>query len=127
MDKVNPNLPVNKLALGVVIRSEHHGPDFTPNDIICSMAPLPTKQFPGPPKHDLTGRKVGRFTVIGCAVYKRGKHLKPGKQDPGTRWVVRCKCGRYQMLSSKSVKMFHEFAACVECQKTRNLSHITTK
>lgn len=114
MKEVDPNLPVNKLAALAVSKSNHQARDYYPASNITSMTPLPTIRWFGPPKDDLTGRKSGRFTVIGCALFRAG-----GKSN-ATRWVVKCKCGRYQMLTSKAVKKNSPQNACVECRRNIN-------
>ena len=106
---IDPNLPVDKIAALVVSKSSEPTQTFTRNHKITSMVPLPMQQFWGPRKDDLTGLKCGRFTVIGCSLYRA-----PGKVNT-VRWVVRCSCGRYQLLTSKAVKKNHPDTMCVEC------------
>jgi hypothetical protein len=114
MRDIDTYLPVNKLAKFVVSKNREHGSRFYCKDVICSMAPLPFKGHNGPAEHDLTGRRVGRFVVLGVALFLAGKKRE-------RRWVVKCVCGRYQMLSAKAIKKKHDFMACVECNKTNHL------
>lgn len=117
MDIYN-RVPVDKVAAIVVSKSSVESSEFRVGHKITSMAPLPTTQFIGPRHHDLTGRKVGRFTVVGCAVW-RPKNWKTNTNN--TRWVVRCSCGRYEMLTTKAVKKAHESNMCVECRRFKKL------
>lgn len=121
MIEINPNYPVNKIAALVVSRVKDVNPEFRCGDHICSLTPLPTAKFTGPPEHDLTGKKSGRFTVIGCALWRPASHKK---YSNSIRWVVKCKCGRYQMMATKAVKKNHPSTACVECQKRKSNIHI---
>lgn len=115
--RIDPHLPINKTAAFVVSDSPEKGVDVNYGDQVVSLTPLPTTQFTGLKEHDLTGNKCGRFTVIGCAV-----HRAPGRNNT-IRWVVRCSCGRYQIMTSKSVKRHkdNQEMACVHCQQTRHL------
>lgn len=127
MKEIDPHLPIDKIAALVVSNSYDKGFDFECGDKITSMSPLPTCQFSGVKEHDLTGRTFGYFTVIGCAVYRPKNHLTNRKNT--VRWVCKCRCGRYQMFSSKTVKkngpQFNDGykfqIACVECEKTHRL------
>lgn len=109
--------PVNKTAALVVSKGVEYKPD-------CKVQ---VKEFIGPPpivlahKHprtatfaDLTGRKKGRFVVIGLM------------QGSGGKWVVKCACGTYTTRSSKSIKSADtnpkaHFDACRECM---HLAHL---
>ncbi|ECC4541287.1 hypothetical protein C2920_21680 [Salmonella enterica] len=88
-------VPINKMAAIVTGK----GFEYQPNcQINCD-------EYVGPPETvpvkdlalnssfvDLTGRKKGRFTVIGLMKEKKG------------RWLVRCVCGTYTTRSAKSIK-----------------------
>ena len=110
MKEIDPYLPINKIAALVVSRSTESS-EFRCGDHISSLTPLPTERFQGLKEHDLTGYKCGRFTVIGCALWRPSGYKK---YSNSVRWVVRCKCGRYQMMKTKSVKKNHPSTACVE-------------
>lgn len=112
--KIDPNLPINKLAKISVYKNKDRKTDFYCNDTIASMSPLPTQMYKGVPEHDLTGKKVGRFIVIGLALFLAGRKKE-------RRWVVKCSCGRHQMMAPKAIKKDHEFMACVECSLTYKL------
>jgi hypothetical protein len=117
MKEIDPYLPVNKIAAFVVSKSEEKGVKLNIGDQLFSSTPLPTTAFTGRPEHDLTGRKCGRFTVMGCAVYRA-----PGRVNT-VRWVVKCTCGNYQIMTSKAVKRNKDNPemACLACQQTRHL------
>ncbi len=116
MEEIDPHLPIDKIAAYVVSNNNDAGHVFKCGSKVTSMKRLPTIQFVGPKQHDLTGRKCGRFTVIGCSL------IKPGikGQNKRTRWVVRCSCGRYQILSSKAVKKNSDQSMCVECARFKH-------
>lgn len=107
--------PVNKQTAIVVYPSTHKGHDFPPSQRVTSLTPLPTTYFTGPKEHDLTGRRCGRFIVIGFSLWRsKDKHN-------ASRWVCRCSCGRYELLTTKTVKSAREENRCVECRKLRRL------
>lgn len=116
MKDIDPNLPVNKTAALVVSKSNEHGVDFSGSHRISSMTPLPTTQFWGLKEHDLTGKKSGRFIVIGCSLWRPNNWKK---STNSVRWVVRCGCGRYEILTTKAVKKNHPDTMCVECIRFR--------
>jgi len=112
MKDINIEYPIDRKASIVVSKCNDQQRSSKNNCTINSMIRLPTTQFSGYRKHDLTGRKCGRFTVIGCALYKR-----PNRRVNATRWVVRCSCGRYQMMTSKAVKNDAPYQMCIECRR----------
>lgn len=69
-----------------------------------SPAPLPIRPVPAQGQ-DLTGQQVGRLTVIGY--YGRG--------GSGSRWVVRCLCGYYE-VRSRLVLLDPAYAASAACR-----------
>lgn len=118
-DAILASAPLNVTAGRVVSK----GVDFVP-------AAQPTEHsWDGPPamvrigRHhranpsfvDLTGRRVGRLTVLGMA---HGL----GKEAIGALWVCRCTCGRYVGRRAKSLKTIKpEEAMCGTCRYTAHL------
>lgn len=121
MKEVDPNLPVDKIAALVVSKSNHQSSDFKLNQRISSMTPLPMVPWFGPRKDDMTGRKCGRYTVVGCALYRPNDTKKNS-----VRWVVRCTCGRYEMIATRTVKKNHPKLMCVECGKVNRLKEMAS-
>lgn len=120
MKEIDPHNPIDSTAKRVVSKVGHQQVSFIPADHIYSMVPLPTRQFNGPKKDDLTGYKSGRYTVVGCALFMPKNFAR---STNNTRWVVKCTCGRYAMLTTKAVKKNSPETMCNECQKTvRNRS-----
>lgn len=63
---------------------------------------------------DLTGRRMGRMTVIG--------YHAPGSR--GGRWLVRCTCGYYELRSAAAIKSDKDEDGdhcCFECQRVKVL------
>lgn len=58
---------------------------------------------------DLTGLRFGRYKVIGFAGYQSSK----------SRWVVRCRCGVYEMWKRKHILKFKSDARCIGCEERR--------
>lgn len=95
-DFVFTNKPANKTAAAVLSQSgEHYDPDCVMNEF-HSETPLPIEDFIGPEKDNLTGRKVGRMTVIGF--------LRKETVKRSGLWLVRCTCGHYETRRSHSIK-----------------------
>lgn len=102
--------PLDKKAAVVAGgKGAHWEPKLKPHDHEYARSvdgPLPTKPV-APGEEDLTGRKVGRFTVIGKAAGAQG-------------WVVRCACGAYERRRSKTLTQSDPLGAatmCVVCDK----------
>lgn len=72
---------------------------------------------------DLTGIKIGRLQVVG--LYKNQPRIRIGNKHKKTyyKWVVRCKCGRYEIRTHKTINKLlrngykHDTkrVACEEC------------
>lgn len=96
MDDVHARVPVDRVAVRVTGGGVH----FYPNKKIQTAdSPVPIaireinrSERANPEFVDLTGSRIGRFTVIGAAKYVLG------------RWVVRCDCGTYSLRSSRAIK-----------------------
>jgi hypothetical protein len=113
MKEIDPHNPIDSVAARVVSKVKDNAALFNCGNKITSMSPLPMRQFPGFRHHDLTGKKCGSFTVIGCALWVPKNHLQ--QRCNTVRWVVKCKCGRYQMLTTKAVKKNSPQTMCVDC------------
>jgi len=113
MREIDPHLPIDQTAARVVSKVSESEREFHPGYKVTSMVLLPTTQFTGPKKHDLTGRIFGSFIVIGHSL------IRPTTTENNTRWVAKCKCGRYQIFTTKAVKKNSKLTMCVECRKTR--------
>jgi hypothetical protein len=85
--------PVNRLTASVIRSGIHYEETFTPKSEVVSLEPLPTRPYPrnSNPSDNLTGLKVGRFTVIGMSA-------------TSSSWVVKCACGRYVYRKAKVLK-----------------------
>jgi hypothetical protein len=115
MNETN-NIPVNKLAAVVVSKYRGLNTDFSRDTAVSSMSPIAISKFQGDSIHDLTGQRSGRYIIIGCSSYRgSGKTAK-------ARWVGKCSCGRYQLLTTKSVKRNHKDTMCKECKKHISLT-----
>lgn len=120
-DTVAPLMPFDKTAGQVAARGESF--EYTPPEtVVHSETPIETRQATHREKLDplfvdLTGVKGGRLTVIGIAA------TSPVDKR---RWVVRCKCGDYEVRRAKIIKQwlteeFNGHAMCHECGYTQKL------
>lgn len=107
LDAVAPLFPSDKVAGRVAARGEHF--EWSPpehwvhsSDPIPRRAPTPVERAM-PAFVDLTGLRSGRLTVLGIAI---------DVTVNGTRWVVRCVCGSYELRRAKYLK------ACAAGEKT---------
>jgi hypothetical protein len=98
--EIAKRVPIDRTAASVTSRSlaNTFHPHLSEGEVF-SPTPLPVRVKPtfSNRLHDLTGKKFGRFTVIGLSV--EGK----GASGYG-RWVVRCVCGWYSVRKSRSLK-----------------------
>lgn len=108
-DFVFTNKPVNGSAAAVLCKGEHFDPDKKPG-CYHSLSPLDTLKFTGLQKDDLTGRKFGKFKVIGFV----GKGAKLG------RWLVKCQCGMYEIRTGKTLK---NYTGTIEARRSRTMCH----
>ena len=77
---------------------------------------------------DLTGKKFGRFTVIGPSKENRSTsiHVINAKDEyyrlerrgngPMCRWIVRCRCGFYELRNTKIIKKEPQLDRCFLCK-----------
>ena len=102
LEKIITSDPIDAVAGRVTSRGTHWNPRKTfsgPN----SDLPLPIRAANYSEKNnsawaDLTGRKVGRLTVLGIyAIAAVGKNKKQA-------WVVRCQCGRYETRTARAIR-----------------------
>lgn len=96
MKDLHARKPVNKTAATVTSRGVHYDPDkivqTNDSDLPIATRPFTKEELKQKSFVDLTGRRVGRFSVIGAA------------RDFKGRWVVRCDCGTYSTRRAKSIK-----------------------
>lgn len=97
-DRILTSVPVNKTAAQVTAKGEHYEPKINYRDTLHSDVPLPIMDPPKVLRNngsfvDLTGHKSGRLIVLG---------LWAG--GTGSRWVVRCACGDYEVRTAKALR-----------------------
>lgn len=123
LDCVAPLYPSDKVAGRVASRGEHF--EWSPPaHNVHSAEPIPHRAPTAaerimPAFVDLTGLKSGRLTVIGIALDVTAN---------GTRWVVRCVCGSYELRRAKYLKACaagekrgDDEAMCGSCAYTNKL------
>ncbi len=99
--------PVDRVAARVVSRGESY--EFRPSaGAVNSDLPLPVRkptvgEIATSTFLDLSGRKLGRLTVIGLSA------------TTPARWVCRCICGIYALRTSKAIKAAASDACCDQC------------
>ena len=115
MERIATRAPVD----GTAARVTSKGFDYTPDKKIAQLhwetCPK-TKDVPKdmPVDKVLTGRKFGRFTVIGL-------YPKKGRANKG-RWVCRCACGRYETRTRRAITNPQNTDDC--CCLCRHLKHL---
>jgi hypothetical protein len=87
--------------------------------------PLPLEPFIAVPGSkwliDLTGRQVGRLTVVRY-------HGRSGVSTPEPMWLVRCVCGDYELRRAKSIiKETENDPCCLICRANDRLRTRTSK
>jgi hypothetical protein len=106
-DRVLASQPVDKTAAMAFAKGEHYEPD---TKIDCehwdTAPPLPVRPHN---VEDLTGIQFGRLTVVGWYAPAAGS-------DKGTKWLVRCACGDFEVRRAKVIKRpgpgFHSCRKC---------------
>lgn len=93
-DRIGASMPVNKQAAlsSAASRDAKSSKKINAAD---SQIPTPTVRVPSIAE-DLTGRVVGRLTVIGLDAAKRN--------SKGLLWLVRCACSTFTKRRSKALK-----------------------
>ena len=103
-DKLAVSRPVNRQSATVAgSGGSHYSPKIKTCERVYSDIPVhsdvPAKMVQNLPKAptftDLTGRKFGKFTVVGYL----------GKLNPKVKgkWQVRCVCGSYEQRTAKAI------------------------
>lgn len=108
-----PLAPVDRVAARVISGGTHYDPKkkVLEEEFIAPPPMVPKHRHPRDASFiDLTGRKKGRFTVIGLM-----------ERDGPARWVVRCACGTYTLRTAKSIKSADtnpnaRMDACSQCK-----------
>jgi hypothetical protein len=116
-DAILASTPLNTTAAKVTARGNHYDPEIPQQVRKYSDAPVhsdaPYRCVPIPRGAttftDLTGRKFGRFTVVGYL----GK-LNPKNQKKSS-WLVRCLCGNYETRHAPAIKIANPDACCLKC------------
>lgn len=104
-DFIATDRAVNETAAKVLQTGEHYESIKRINQV-RSEVPLPIKQYEGLKEYDVTGKKIGRLTVIGYY----------GTNGRGALWVVRCSCGAYETRKYKAITNPNNSKdACQEC------------
>ncbi|CAD7023223.1 hypothetical protein REJC140_00134 [Pseudorhizobium endolithicum] len=124
-DAVAPLMPFDKTASQVAGKGEHFHWE-PPENSNYSADPIPFRrpsreELIKPSFVDLTGKKIGRFTVMGVA-------SEIPSNGNGQRWVVRCQCSAYETRKAKVIKAHldgtsrsEEPPMCCCCSYTRKL------
>src|SRR5688572_5807614 len=92
--------PVNLTAVRILKGGEHyqHNGQVGANYHFETCPPLVDPKRLRLSTPNLTGRRFGRFEVVGMAA------TIPGTRNTGGRWVVRCSCGDYEVRTAKAIK-----------------------
>ena len=114
MDDMHARVPVDRVAVRVVMLPGEH---FNPNKKVLtndSEMPLRIRNVSKTMKErndftDFTGRRFGRFIVLGMSKDFKG-------------WVVRCDCGRYSTRRSAAIKNEHNKQD--RCEHCRHLAYL---
>jgi len=109
-DFIAKNAPINKTAKVVMQEGEHYIKDNLPQ-VLTSDEPIQTIQYKGSLKSNFTGKRFGKFVVVGFY----GDRVRANGERRYGRWVVRCSCGRYEVRSSKTIRIGNEHGCCQYC------------
>lgn len=103
------SVPVDAAAARAVSMRGEHEPTIKIEDW-HKHYDAPPKTFPTPSDvQERTGRKFGRLTVIGFLYGQK-------KGTPGSRWLVRCVCGQYEVRRGKIIDRADADQCCARCR-----------
>jgi hypothetical protein len=114
--------PIDRNAARVLQRgAQYNSEEFRNRSEQLSHTPLPLR--PAVERgsgDDLTGRILGRLTVVGLSARRSTKKRAAGQRD---RWVCRCVCGRYCERRAKVImdEAQADRSQCDECNHSRKL------
>lgn len=126
-NEIATRVPVNKEAALSLVPSESF--TFRYGNRVRSATPLPITTIPLPNTDkrvnyvdDMTGKIVGRLTVIGRFYdpkWGNGEHV---------RWVVRCTCGYYETRRNKGIrKLTIQQSMCSQCEALERYKSISAR
>lgn len=122
---IRASVPVNRLAARQTFRGEVY--EFYPSQETHHWKERPSHLLQPLPRNvsrefeNLTGRRAGRFTVIG--------YLGSGSKRNAARWLVRCVCGNYEVRRTRVIKKpsVHREDRCKECTHLDYLKWVSTQ
>lgn len=116
-DAVLASVPLNGTAGAITSRSKDNWEPKrkAPESLQHWDAPPPMRAITkaercNPQFVDVTGKRMGRLTVVGIL------HEPDAKPDRKARWVVRCACGDYEVRTAKSIKKAAPENRCFNCE-----------
>lgn len=117
-DAVLASTPLNGTAGRVTSKGVHFEPRTAiPNEVTWDAPPPLARITPTMSRNasfvDLTGRSVGRLTVLGLTTDGH-------KEARGGVWACRCVCGKYVGRRAKSLKATEDHM-CNDCRLTATL------
>lgn len=116
MEKLLNKIPVDKMtAMGLSKSNDNSGKLNTGNAYHSHIRPK-TQQFTGyhsNHKRNLTGQQLGSLTVEGI-LYGQPKYTSGSAG--GARWVVRCRCGMYEIKKYKTLIKGNR-QCCTSCHR----------
>ena len=116
ISKIATLSPVNKTAGVVTGKGEpRHERVFNPVSYRSTSPSMRVIPFTGLREHDFTGRRVGRFRVVGYCGRTKQRHNKRG------RWLVKCDCGAYELRTAHALNNPDATQMCAGCEYTEKL------
>jgi len=127
IERVIASTPNNAAAARVVSQGGEHWDAKVQGHEHWFENPPPTvaigrTHFNNPSFVDFRGTKIGRLTIIGLS-----PSLTPNQEK--ARWVARCTCGGYTLISAKAIRRTDRPAGSSEicCPKCAYLEHAKRK
>ena len=111
MKDIHARIPIDRISARAISAGVAYKPQKTIRNLDTDL-PIKTREPTQTERRsngfvDLSGQRVGRFTVIGMA------------SQINAMWVVRCDCGRYATRTSKAIKNPNNSSDC--CEHCRHL------
>lgn len=96
MKDIHARIPIDRIAARAISAGVAYSPQKSIRNLDTDL-PIKTRESTQTERRsngfvDLSGRRVGRFTVLGMA------------SQINAMWVLRCDCGRYTTRTAKAIK-----------------------
>jgi len=113
--------PIDRMSASMLGKSDDGLQERNHNNTF--KTPPLLRPVPAHYRFNLVGKKVGQLLVVGLLAARRTNNQQ--KKRASARWVVKCSCGNYEILLTKTVRR-GKYLMCDECLYSHELSERIT-